>query len=200
MSKQSQESHDRFDMKTKLGRFTSYGYFLGAVLPALGVKVADELTGVNLVASNYEVRFAWAVYCFVPISVLLVYAWRIYEEKRTTAEILLRIVGGLSLFTLHLFVSSTGGSTNSLFVGYYLYIPTVVVIIFGKGLSFTLIVGAIFSLGSFAWNIFAPPTHTAEWAAISGSTAYKFSYVAIYLLQLFTALKIVLASRDLARP
>lgn len=188
--------------------FCWYAIVLTGLMPTLIVFLGEQSGCLDLIPSQYEPTFNIAL----GVSVVIVLAlFRALQDCvsadgrfRTRARVFLRVSAGLSFFPLYLCVLATGGPVQSPFASHYLFLPSVVAIVFSPGwaLRISAVASALgFAIGHFCLLVYLPPflsipeyltcfRSSPDWVTITQTIGYRLSYFGIFALQLAVAVRL----------
>lgn len=130
--------------------FIIYGLYVGVLIPFASMAII--LINPNFTNPVVESRKIWVMdtmggYIFVMFMIgfyiLVLYRKEYSKRRNSIAEVLLYILGFLSLFVLYFLILWTGGLTISPFSGYFIYVPVVVFLSFGGKFSKVLLAGVL---------------------------------------------------------
>lgn len=176
----------------KIKLFSWLCYAFGGVLPSTILWLLDEFKIINIIPNDSINTYRFGIFCLFIVSIFIIASFT-YEEKPVMARVCLWIGGIVALFSIHLFVKSTGGALQSYFSSYYLFIPVVTALVFPCSIYkgnffrgwFSLAVVSVFSSVLFYLNLSCSYIGFSEWQSIALSDTYKGVFYGLFLIQVF---------------
>lgn len=186
-------------IRTQFSTMMLYGVLLGSVIPLI-VVIIFSLTGlISIIHPELYIGFA------IGIVILLSYIGFLYHYSNSSPNwfwLLYSIEVVLIFLFVHFVILFTGGAINSLFNGYYLYIPAVIGYVYGKEKQWRYLIPAILILiTSYLFNLvvyeeqlrFFINDRIIKWSMNSSDKHklfYKWCHVIFYSIQLLVTYKI----------
>ncbi len=180
-------------IRSSLGDFLLFGVGIGSTFPVAVFFLLDPWIFhiIPVEGTIDRVPYGGIPIFLAFLSVIsLAFASQNYERTKWGWG-LLYAAGIINLLTLHCVVLFTGGSTRSLFGGYYLYTPAVIALTFGRGMP--LYAAAVFSALSFGVNLWwapfglGPGIPPEVWKVTETLHSFTIAYFIAFLWQLAAA-------------